>query len=252
MLERVLPGQPQPVVKGWWTRGLIFFAIAFVLNGAVPALVADLVGPRTGLGLRTLGTFGGALAVLLVGDVVSYWVHRTMHTTPWLWRWTHQMHHSAERMDMLGASLRSSVRLPRWQVVPGLVVTIVLGVTPEAAALGGLLGFVFGVFPHLNVHTPRWLGYVLQRPEMHAVHHTRNVHGYNYGSLAFSDLLFGTWRNPDGFPKRPMASGTVPRARSARCCSAATCRARCDRAVPLARAIAMLECAGFWCGGVNE
>ncbi|HEX2675198.1 MAG TPA: sterol desaturase family protein [Polyangiales bacterium] len=203
VLERVLPGQPQPEVKGWWTKGLIFFAISFVLNGAIPALVASLVGPAKGLGLTGLGTWGGALALLIVTDLVAYWVHRTMHVTPWLWRWTHQMHHSAERMDMLGASYGHPFDFVLATVLPGTLVTIALGITPEAAAVGGLAGFVFGVFPHLNVHTPQWLGYFLQRPEMHGVHHTRNVHGYNYGNLALSDLLFGTWRNPVGFPDAP-------------------------------------------------
>ena len=203
VLERALPGQPLPRVKGWWTRGLIFFVIALVLNGAVPMIVASLVGPQRGLGLTALGTFGGAIAVLLSSDIVSYWIHRTMHKTPWLWRWTHQMHHSAERMDMLGASYNHPFDFIAGTVLPSTLITIFLGVTPTAAALGGLLGFVIGVFPHASIRTPAWLGYVLQRPEMHALHHTRDVHGYNYGILAFSDLLFGTWRNPAGFPEAP-------------------------------------------------
>jgi sterol desaturase/sphingolipid hydroxylase (fatty acid hydroxylase superfamily) len=202
-LERLLPGQTQPEVKGWRKKGLLFFAIAFVLNGAVPAVFASLVGPHKGLGLTVLGTLGGALLVLLGSDLVAYWVHRTMHTTPWLWRWTHQMHHSAERMDMLGAAYNHPFDFVLGTIMPSTLVTLALGVTPEAAALAGLVGFVFGVFPHMNARTPRWLGYVLQRPEMHAVHHTRNVHGYNYGNFAFSDLLFGTWRNPEGFPEAP-------------------------------------------------
>jgi len=36
---------------------------------------------------------------------------------------------------------------------------------------------------------------------MHAVHHQRGVHAYNYGVLALSDLVFGTWRNPEKFPE---------------------------------------------------
>jgi len=204
VLERVVPGQAQPTVRGWWTKGLIFFAISFVLNGAVPALIASMIGPQRGLGLSSLlGLWGGALAVLIAGDLVSYFVHRTMHRTPWLWRWTHQMHHAAERMDMLGASYGHPLDFVFGTVLPSTLVTILLGITPEAAALGGLLGFVLGVFPHANIKTPTWLGYVLQRPEMHALHHTRGVHGYNYGQLAFSDLLFGTWRNPKSFPEAP-------------------------------------------------
>ena len=204
VLERVVrTGRPQPEVKGWWTRGLIFFGISFVLNGAIPAIAASLLGPQKGLGLDSLGTLGGAVAVLLAGDLVGYWVHRTLHKTPRLWLWTHQMHHSAERMDMLGASYGHPFDFIVGTVLPSTAVTLLLGVSPEAAALGGLVGFVFGVFPHVNIRTPRFLGYVLQRPEMHAVHHTRNVHSYNYGNLAFSDLLFGTWRNPEGFPEAP-------------------------------------------------
>jgi hypothetical protein len=44
--------------------------------------------------------------------------------------------------------------------------------------------------------TPRWLGFVIQRPEMHNIHHARRVHRYNYADLPLIDMLFGTYRNP--------------------------------------------------------
>ena len=47
--------------------------------------------------------------------------------------------------------------------------------------------------------TPPWLGYVIQRPEAHFVHHARGVHTYNYGDLPIWDILFGTFRNPANF-----------------------------------------------------
>jgi hypothetical protein len=56
------------------------------------------------------------------------------------------------------------------------------------------------MFPHLNVRTPQWLGYFIQRPEAHAVHHTRGVHAYNYGSFPLWDIVLGTFRNPARFP----------------------------------------------------
>jgi len=69
----------------------------------------------------------------------------------------------------------------------------------RAAALGGYLGFFYAMFQHLNIRTPRWLGYLIQRPEAHSVHHGRGIHAYNYGNFPLQDLLLGTFRNPKGF-----------------------------------------------------
>jgi len=74
--------------------------------------------------------------------------------------------------------------------------------------------FMLGLIEHTNVKTPRWLGYIVQRPEMHCIHHERGVHAYNYGTPIW-DMLFGTYRNPrtwagqvgfwDGASKRTFA-----------------------------------------------
>ncbi len=42
-------------------------------------------------------------ALLLVADFTQYWVHRTFHAVPALWRF-HAVHHSAEQMDWLAGS----------------------------------------------------------------------------------------------------------------------------------------------------
>jgi len=52
------------------------------------------------------------------------------------------------------------------------------------------------MFQHANIATPHWLGYLIQRPESHHVHHARGVHAYNYSDLPLWDMLFGTFRNP--------------------------------------------------------
>jgi sterol desaturase/sphingolipid hydroxylase (fatty acid hydroxylase superfamily) len=56
-----------------------------------------------------------------------------------------------------------------------------------------------GVFQHTNIRTPQWLGYIVQRPESHSVHHGRGVHQYNYSDLPLFDILFGTFRNSKEF-----------------------------------------------------
>jgi len=45
----------------------------------------------------------------------------------------------------------------------------------------------------------RWLGYIIQRPESHSVHHGKGIHRYNYSDLPLWDMLFGTFRNPAEF-----------------------------------------------------
>ncbi len=201
VLERVIPARQQPQVRFWLVKGIVFFVLVSAINGIAPALVMTAVGDYSVLHLRSLGTFGGALLMLLVSDLFGYWVHRGLHNSERIWRWSHQLHHSAERMDMAGAVFFHPFDVVFQQVIPSIAIAVLLGVTPLAAAIGGFAGFVLGVSPHLNVRTPAWLGYVFQRPEMHAIHHQRGVHAYNYGVLALSDLVFGTWRNPAQFPE---------------------------------------------------
>jgi len=46
------------------------------------------------------------------------------------------------------------------------------------------------------VKTPKWVGYFIQRPEEHILHHQRGVHAGNYSDWPFWDKLFGTYRAP--------------------------------------------------------
>lgn len=76
------------------------------------------------------------------------------------------------------------------------VTVIVLGLDPLAAALVGYLIAFNGYFQHWNVRTPQWIGYFIQRPESHCVHHRLGVDYYNYADFPPRDMLFGTFRNP--------------------------------------------------------
>ena len=49
---------------------------------------------------------------------------------------------------------------------------------------------------HTNVKTPRWLGYIIVRPENHMLHHAREKHHSDYSDLPIVDMLFGTFENP--------------------------------------------------------
>jgi len=197
--ERLFPARPLPKVKRWLAKGIFFFLLTGAANAAIPALVAVAMGPHTPLHLSGLPTLAAAGLGFLASDFVAYWIHRTMHRFPGLWRWTHQMHHSAERMDLAGMTYNHPFDILLSFGLPSLAVGV-LGLSPDAGALAGFIGFLYAVIQHSNVRTPHFLGYVLQRPEMHALHHERGVHAYNYGNLPLWDMMFGTYRNPASFP----------------------------------------------------
>ena len=148
----------------------------------------------------------GAATGILVYELVHYCYHRAAHRWNWLWRLGHQLHHSAESVDAFGAYYLhplDAVLFTTWQV---LVFFPLLGLSPEAGAIASAFLAFNGAFQHANIRTPRWLGYIVQRPESHGVHHGRGVHRYNYSDLPLWDLVFGTFRNP-GARETPVSAG---------------------------------------------
>ena len=173
-----------------------------LFSGAVatvaPLIWVGLLREHRLFDLEGLGAVGGGLVAFVSLQLVSYWWHRTMHRTDFLFRWFHQMHHSAERIDVFGANYFHPLDILGFAFVQSAVPAII-GVGAEAALIAGFLAVFYGFFQHLNVRTPRWIGYLIQRPESHSLHHGRGVHGYNYADLPLWDLVFGTFRNPEHF-----------------------------------------------------
>ncbi len=198
ILERLFPARRLPKIKGHLLRGILAFVMTGLINALLPLAIVSALHGRSLFHLSGLGVVLGALVAFVATDSLSYWVHRLMHNVHFIWRWSHQVHHSAERLDIAGAAYfhPSDITI---NVALTTLTAAALGVSPDAAALGGFLGFFYAMFQHLNIKTPRWLGYVIQRPEAHSVHHGRGVHAYNYGNLPLMDLLMGTFRNPADF-----------------------------------------------------
>ena len=193
LAERLFAGRAFPKVRWWIPKCIVFFFIGGLINTTLPPVLSNAFAGNTLLDLSGLGLAGVPIAVL-ASTFVMYWLHRTFHRVGVLWRWGHQMHHSAERVDMAGFAYSHPIEL---LIAVGMtpLVAAVIGVAPEAAMLAGYITFCMGLFEHFNAKTPRWIGYIFQRPEMHCVHHQRGVHAYNYGTPIW-DMLFGTYRNP--------------------------------------------------------
>src|SRR5262245_22905380 len=101
--ERLFPARPLPKVRHWLLKGFFFFVLTGAINALVPALIGPRLGMLTVVDSSRLGLLGSAFVALLASEFLAYWLHRSMHRFMTLWRWTHQMHHSAERVDVAGA-----------------------------------------------------------------------------------------------------------------------------------------------------
>lgn len=135
------------------------------------------------------------LLSFLITSFVFYWWHRLTHYSNLLWRVFHQLHHSATRVEALTAFYAHPLDTAGAVLISAFSSYFILGADSVAAAVALLLTGAFDLFLHSDMPTPRWVGYVIQRPEMHTVHHQRGHHAQNYG-LPIWDLLFGTWVNP--------------------------------------------------------
>jgi sterol desaturase/sphingolipid hydroxylase (fatty acid hydroxylase superfamily) len=193
--EAVWPARPLPKVRFWRIKGIVFFVFGSAIFANAPLLWADFASAHRVLDLSFLGAGIGALVMILVGNLLGYFYHRARHALAPLWR-LHQLHHSAERIDTFGTFYHHPIDTLAVASLGALSSMWLLGVSADAAAIGGFVGFQLEVLTHANVRTPRWLGYLVQRPESHRIHHMRGVHAFNYG-LPIFDMIFGTFRNPE-------------------------------------------------------
>jgi sterol desaturase/sphingolipid hydroxylase (fatty acid hydroxylase superfamily) len=197
--EALAPARKLPAIARWRTRAFTSFAVYFLLSSYLPLLWSETLAQYQLFDLTTLGTWAGAAVGLVIYELFAYAYHRGLHASDGLFRVVHQMHHSAERLDGASAFWFSPLDMIGWTALFSLALTLVVGLTPEATTIVLLAVTLMAIFQHLNVRTPRWLGYVVQRPESHSHHHERGVHARNYADLPLIDLLFGTFYNPRDF-----------------------------------------------------
>jgi sterol desaturase/sphingolipid hydroxylase (fatty acid hydroxylase superfamily) len=202
LLDVLLPGST--AARGWRGRGLAVTACSFALSLGLGEGYHALFGGASLLPGAGLGTWGGALCGLVVYDFFHYWYHRAAHRFGLLWRLGHQMHHSVESLDAWGAYYLHPIDAFLFLTLSNVVLYPLLGLTPEAGALATAAATLCAVLQHARVPTPRWVGWLVQRPESHGVHHARGVHAFNYANLPLWDAIFGTLRNPRGKSLQPM------------------------------------------------
>lgn len=197
--EALFPARELPKVRFWKIRGLAMFGLFFYMSSYLPMLIDPLLAPFQLFDLTGLGTVGGAIAGLLVVQGTFYFWHRTMHRFDTLWKVFHQMHHSSERLDTYSAFYFSPMDMIGGTLVGSICFSLLIGLNPQSITIILLVNQFIAVFTHSNIRTAPWLGYFIQRPESHTLHHAKGLHKYNYCDLPIWDILFGTFRNAKDF-----------------------------------------------------
>ncbi|MGE0143788.1 MAG: sterol desaturase family protein [Planctomycetota bacterium] len=204
-MERLWPRLPtQPTFRDEWWTDLAWFASSALLVQLTTWVVltpgvalAQLVPDVLQRGVGSLPLVLQLIAIVVVADLVQYWVHFACHRVPWLWRF-HAIHHSAREMDWLAGS---RLHILDALLTRALVYAAIAMLGFELRAIGIYLVIVAAqaTFVHANVSWRlRWLEPYLVTPRFHHWHHAVAPQDVNFAvHLPWLDRLFGTFHLPE-------------------------------------------------------
>ncbi|HYC03192.1 MAG TPA: sterol desaturase family protein [Azospirillaceae bacterium] len=212
LLERAMP------YEAAWTRSdgqvgndightLLNKGIGQALAASAAMLGVQQAGPVEASGLWPSGwPMAAQVALALaIGEFGLYWAHRLAHETPFLWRF-HAVHHSVTRLWVVNTG-RFHVVDSLWKTGCALTLALIVGAPKEIILWVLAVTTYVGFLTHCNVDMRcGWLNYIVNTPELHRWHHSRDVEegNRNYGeNLVLWDWLFGTRYLPD---RRPPAN----------------------------------------------
>jgi sterol desaturase/sphingolipid hydroxylase (fatty acid hydroxylase superfamily) len=205
-VERWLPLRARPVLPGRTAANLGLTATTIASNLGLAVTLAICAQALRARGVALIAGAGWPIAAsvalsVFVLDLSTYLAHRVMHAVPAFWR-LHSVHHADRFLDVTTSyrqhPLETVIRFV-FIAVPALA----LGMPPEAIAIYRAVSATNGLFEHANVtlwsSLERVLSRVLVTPDVHKVHHSRDLPetDANYGNIfSFFDRLFGTFVTP--------------------------------------------------------
>lgn len=218
VIEKLLPHRKdQKILRSEWRGDLNHFFVNHLIIGFVLLVTNHFV--HYGFGWAVSSTVQGYIEqtsflvqlflIILVADLMQYWVHRAYHEIPLLWRF-HGVHHSAKEMDWLAGSRQHILEI---LVTRSLVLTpiFVLGFSQQIISLYVIIVGLQAVFNHANVRVKfGWLKYFMVTPQFHHWHHASDKAAIdrNYAAhFSFLDYAFGT--AVKGQKEWPQAYGVV-------------------------------------------
>ncbi|MBM9500537.1 sterol desaturase family protein [Leptospira sp. 201903071] len=200
LVEKVFKAKDYPHTRFWEIRGVISTICYLAISVYAPLLWDSWLSDHSLLDLTALSGWITLPIAFFSYEFSQYVWHRSMHTFSPLWRFFHQMHHSAESFDVYGAFYFSLADMIGFTFLASFALVFLIGIPANVVIFAALMHSFLSIFQHANLKTPRWLGFLVHRPENHAYHHAREIHSSNYGNTPVFDFLFGTFQNPESFP----------------------------------------------------
>ncbi|RYZ63022.1 MAG: fatty acid hydroxylase family protein, partial [Proteobacteria bacterium] len=148
--ETVIPARALPPVRGWRTKGGIAFLVYVFVSTYLPLIWGEAIAPLQLFDLGAMPVVAATVVGLLTYELGVWVWHRTMHRFDVLWRSFHQMHHSAERIDVSGAFWFSPLDMIGWTALFSLCLTVV-GLPVQAIIATNLIATLLTVFQHANL-----------------------------------------------------------------------------------------------------
>ena len=201
-LERLIPHHNHPIPKQfgtWWTL-LAIYSLVWLR-----VLFYFWVNPIDSVfSINFSSKFAEGILFYVIYSFGNYWLHRWKHSNRFLWLYIHRLHHSPSHMDSRLAFYRHPTEILFNTIYIVLLGKFCLNISVEALAIALAIEGCLECFHHSNIYFPkkwRWLGYVVQLPGMHLVHHEYGLHRYNYAPFLW-DWVFSTINIPNSWDKK--------------------------------------------------
>lgn len=142
-----------------------------------------------------------AVLLFLASDFVYYWIHRAIHTWPWLWRASgHEVHHAFHNLHAVNAGVTHPFEL-LLLALPIVLVGTLFSINPTVVAATIVLLGTNSLLVHANLDLGapgiRWF---ITTGADHRLHHSmiREQSDRNFACNAILwDRLFGTYQRGD-------------------------------------------------------
>lgn len=215
--EQIIPAERKQSFRGAFFNArytLLFFVVTpFVL--VWPTFIAGKIASATNGSLLSMNLDSLRLGVnfidwpvrnlllpfvpMFVFDFFYYWHHRLQHQVPGFWA-QHKLHHMDENLCCL-TNLRHHWLEDGIRVFTITVpMTFLIALTPVQGAFVAMAIAQWAVFIHSNLRIPLGpLTPVFAGPQLHRIHHSREVEHTNRNYAAFFplwDIIFGTYYRP--------------------------------------------------------